>query len=791
MRSLQDLLPDITVLEDHEAIRWSNGFRTLTSSYADVYGTIGAAVNYFEEHGIRKGDRVLLWAENRMEWIAVFWACIACGVIAVPVDFRFSEDLMRRIASESKARLVINRSALDTIGDLPRVRQFRVEAVTPDDVVEIVYTSGTTGEPKGVTHRHRHICANLQPFRTEIGKYKKWARPFQPIRILDLLPLSHMFGQALGVYIPVLLGAAVAFTPEIHPTKIVQIVYENRISVLVAVPRMLENLKNEIERRFQLPPPSRSILSRLWRNRKIHSAFGWKFWAFVAGGAPVDLELEEFWAKRGFLVVQGYGLTEASPVVTVNHPFDTKRGSLGKALPGLEVMIAPDGEILVRGESITSTDDGGWLHTGDLGAMDREGRLYYRGRKKDTIVTAEGLNIHPEDVEHVLNQFPEVRESAVVSVRDNGNEQVHAAVILKDPNANLDAIVKKANHELEAHQRIKSWSVWPDNDFPRTTSTMKVRRGEVARRISGFSDNVPQPPPQEKDLSAMSSLERVELLSQLETRYQTELNEEEFSKLKDSRELEQWLRRATVAQPGLAPPSTSARPLSEWARSLPVRWFRTIFQQLVAIPLFRHYLPLTVTGVEHLRQLEPPIIFAANHTSHLDAPAVFAALPFPWGLRLAPAMGLDLFQPYFEPDRFSKKDVWWTGLGYVLACGLFNAYPLPHEIAGVRRALNYTGDLVKRGYCPLIFPEGMRSPDGKLHPLRPGVGMMAILLRLPIVPIYIEGLYALYSVHDSWPKRGPVHVSFGQPLRFTVETYDEVAQKVGRAIENLAADSPR
>ncbi|PYR67427.1 MAG: hypothetical protein DMG20_11290, partial [Acidobacteria bacterium] len=381
MRTLQDLLPDIANLEDHEAIRWSSGFRTLASTYAELHGTIGAAINYFDELGIRKGDRVLIWAENRLEWVAVFWACIASGVIAVPVDFRFSEDLMRRIEAESKTKLTIDRAGLDRIRDLPRVRTFRVEPATPDDIVEIVYTSGTTAEPKGVTHRHRHICANLQPFRTEIHKYKKWALPFQPIRILDLLPLSHMFGQALGIYMPVLLGGAAAFTPEVHAARIVRIVRENRISVVVAVPRMLENLKNEVERRFQLSPPSPSILTRLWRYRKIHSAFGWKFWSFVAGGAPVDSELEEFWAKLGFLVVQGYGLTEASPVVTVNHPFDAKRGSLGRALPGLEVMIAPDGEILVRGESITTGDDGSWLHTGDLGAMDAEGRLYYRGRK--------------------------------------------------------------------------------------------------------------------------------------------------------------------------------------------------------------------------------------------------------------------------------------------------------------------------------------------------------------------------------------------------------------------------
>src|SRR5205809_6406292 len=157
MRTLQDLLPEIANLEDHEAIRWSSGFRTLASTYADLHGTIGAAINYFDGLGIRKGDRVLIWAENRLEWVAVFWACISSGVIAVPVDFRFSEDLIRRIESESKAKLTIDRRGLDIIGDLPPVRKLSVEAVTPDDIVEIVYTSGTTAEPKGVAHRHQHI----------------------------------------------------------------------------------------------------------------------------------------------------------------------------------------------------------------------------------------------------------------------------------------------------------------------------------------------------------------------------------------------------------------------------------------------------------------------------------------------------------------------------------------------------------------------------------------------------------------------------------------------------------
>ena len=768
MRTLQDLIPEIQRLGNREAVRWTNGYRTEVASYSDLHRQIGAAIEFLRGNGIQKGDRVLIWAENRTEWVAAFWACIARGIIAVPVDFRFSKELVQRIESESRSKLTIDERTLTEIGDRYISTTLPMTPVAPDDIVEIVYTSGTTGEPKGVTHRHRHICANLRPFKSEIDKYKKWVWPVQPVRILDLLPLSHMFGQALGVYIPLLLSGAVVFTSEIHPGKIIQIIRENRVTAAVVVPQILENLKNEVTRR------------RLFQFRKVHSAFGWKFWAFVAGGAPVDPELEEFWGKLKFPVVQGYGLTEASPVVAVNHPFNAKRGSLGKPLPGVEVKIAPDGEILVRGESIT-VNEGDWFYTGDLGSIDEEGRLYYRGRKKDLIVTPEGLNVHPEDVEHTLNQFPEIRDSAVVGVRRDGHEQVHAALILKDPDANVESLIARANESLEAHQRIRSWSIWPHDDFPRTTSTMKVRRGQVLSAIAGGGPQEKVVKPEGRDILTMSSLERVELLSELENTYQTELNEDEFSSIKSRQELEEWLRRSATASASIH----SEKPSSEWPRSLPVRAFRNVFQRLAAVPLFKHYLPLTVRGLENLEGLKPPVIFAANHTSHLDAPAVFAALPPEWRPRLAPAMGLDTFRPYFHRDEYPVTEVWWTGLGFVLALGLFNAYPLPQDVAGVRRALDYTGELIKRGLCPLVFPEGARTPDGNIHPFRPGIGMMAIRLGIPVVPIYIEGLYDIYSIRDSWPKRGPVRVSFAKPHRFAHEKYEDAAGQLQNAVQSL------
>jgi long-chain acyl-CoA synthetase len=237
--------------------------------------------------------------------VAVFWACVARDVQAVPVDFRFSVDLVKRIQNEAKPKLLFYGSGLeagnlateliafDEIRDLPQTTRITPTEISPDDVVEMVYTSGTTGEPKGVVHRHRNICANLTPFETEINKYKKWAKPFQPIRMLNLLPLSHMFGQAQGLFIPVFLEGSVVFTSEMHPGKIIRVVHDHRISVITSVPRILENLRNEVQRRFDLPEPLPGkgwivIVRRWWRYRKVHRHFGMKFWAFVVGGAPVD-----------------------------------------------------------------------------------------------------------------------------------------------------------------------------------------------------------------------------------------------------------------------------------------------------------------------------------------------------------------------------------------------------------------------------------------------------------------------------------------------------------------------
>jgi long-chain acyl-CoA synthetase len=221
----------------------------------------------------------------------------------------------------------------------------RARAVTRDDTAEIIFTSGATAEPKGVVITHRNVLANIVPVEREILKYRRYAWPFAPIRFLNLLPLLAHVRPVDGTFIPPMLAGTVLFIHGYNPHDIVRHIKARRISVLVSVPKILDVLREHILRvapiAAEMPPAGEHFLRRWWRYRAVHRAFGWKFWSFVVGAAPLDPALEEVWGRLGYVVIQGYGLTETAPIVSLNHPFSTSKGSVGKAIAGVEVRIAP------------------------------------------------------------------------------------------------------------------------------------------------------------------------------------------------------------------------------------------------------------------------------------------------------------------------------------------------------------------------------------------------------------------------------------------------------------------
>lgn len=873
INTLLDILYKIRNLGNREGISYNNGYRTFRLSYAQLYQKIINCTYFFYQKGLYPGDRILLWGENCPEWVIIFWAALARGLHMVPIDFRFSIRFVERIQKETSPKLLFygetvspsflsldtfSFSAIHSLQDYNHIEY--AEDTTEETIVEIVYTSGTTGEPKGVVHKHKNICANLRPLAKEINRYKWILRPFQPIRILNLLPLSHMFGQSLGLFIPLLLEGSTVFMREYHPGAITEAIRKEKVTTLVSIPKILKQLQEHIERNFQ--PFTQALHhhgfigfgERLWKFRKIHKRFGWKFWAFVVGGAQIAPQLEQWWTNLGFLVVQGYGLTEASPVVAVNHPFQAKQGSLGKVIEGQEVRIAPDGEILVKGENIVSEYFSGgkkesfsadqWLHTGDIGEIDQEGRLYYKGKKKDVIVTSDGMNVYPEDVEKELNALPEIKESTVIGLKKDKDTEVHAVILLQDHSAKIQRLIQKANKNLEPFQRIKSWSIWPNEDFPRTPSTMKIKRGEVAKCVDGTQkskkvteerkpeglysilaqlsglnkDYIHEQMGLSEDLG-LSSLDQVELMAALEEQYSIDLDETLIGSISTVKELKELLENISSLSFKKSTPSLDIEekevheqssssheklskpvkeryktpatpPLPRWSRTLPVRLLRNIFQNAILIPSFRVYMNLEVQGQERLANLKPPLIFAANHSSHLDTTAILAALPYKWRFNLAPAMLLEYFQAHFSKEKFPWSKRLSSGIQYFLACILFNGYPLPQRMGGLREVLKYTGELIEHNYCPLIFPEGIMTTDGHLQPFKPGIGLMAIQLKVPVLPVFISGLFDLFPVYDKWPRPGSVRVKIGSPIwAMSNDTYESVSKKVEKKIQLLAQNT--
>src|SRR5215469_7157516 len=384
--------------EKGEFLVYDDGYRSRSRSYRDVvYAARTFALRLRANH-IGRGQKIVFWSENRPEWIAALWGCLLEGVIAVPVDYHSSADFAARVAQIVDAQAILTGDATSTAAD-----RFSPPGVWPledfdwpsrapdcspgppissDDLAEIVFTSGATAEPKGVLITHRNLLSNIVPVENEVKKYRKWGTPFYPIRFLNLLPLSHLFGQSLATFIPPLIGGSVVFQRSYHPGEIIRQIHSRRISVLVSVPKILEVLRDHVLNQFPeaaAAPPKGHWIRKWWRYRRVHRAFGWKFWAFIVGAAPLDPAIEEFWSRMGFLVIQGYGLTETAPIVTLNHPFHARKGTVGTPIGGVEVRLAEDGEVLVRGGNVSqgyyggaagSAASDGWLHTGDIGEQD-------------------------------------------------------------------------------------------------------------------------------------------------------------------------------------------------------------------------------------------------------------------------------------------------------------------------------------------------------------------------------------------------------------------------------------
>ncbi len=814
---------------DTEFLVHDDGYRVRRHGYDAVRRAATAFAGRLAGAGVGAGDAVLFWGENRPEWIAAFWGCLLRGAVVVPIDYRASSAFLETVARRVDARLLL---VGDDVAEAPldgveawRFRELSTpgaggpppppHAPAPGDTAEIVFTSGATSEPKGVVITHRNVLANIVPVEREVLKYRRYARPFRPLRFLNLLPLSHMFGQALATFIPPMLPGTCVFMKGFNPQAIVRQIHSRRISVLVCVPKILDVLKDHVMQvapETAEPPDGLGVAHRWWRYRRVHRLFGLKFWCFIVGAAPLDPDLETFWRRLGFLVIQGYGLTETAPIVTLNHPFRTRRGSVGTPIAGMQVRIAGDGEILVKGDNVTTgyfrgtaEDDAvfedGWFHTGDLGALDDAGRLQVHGRKKEMIVTAEGLNVFPEDVERVVDAVPGVEESAVVGLTRDGSERVYAVAVL-GPATPPGDVARAANRRLADHQKVRDVLVWPGDRLPRTEGTRKLKRRAVKAWAEEGGAAAPAPAAGgERSVSSilariaggaveggtrldelgLSSLERVELLMTLESELDAAVDERGVAGAATVADLEALV----AASAGPSRPAGPPFPAPRWNQAWPVRQLRRAALAVWLLPMTRLFAWIRVEGLEHVAALDGPVVFAANHQSFIDPSVILAALPRAKRYRVVTAMSKEFFAGHFDPRNHTPPQRFTSSLNYYLATGFFNAFPLPQREAGARDALRYAGELVSAGNSLLIFPEGLRVTGDAVGRFQPGATMLAARLDVPVVPVRLRGVDRVLGRELRMARPGRVRVRFGPPRRLAGSDYAAMAADLEAAVKAL------
>ena len=515
---LATLLDDFRRYDRQIAVVHFQGNRRRATTYGELALLAGRFAALLAQREIGLGDRVLLWGENSAEWIAAFYGCLLRGVLAVPLDAYGSAEFAQRVSADVRPKLAVGDAVLlhqlpsewlrlsfdDWLSALPAEEAGPIAGLSRQTPLQILFTSGTTGDPKGVVLTHGNVLASVEPIEAGAQPYMRWERLLaHPLRILETLPLSHVFGQTMGLWVPPIFTAQVHFESRLVAGRLIETIKRERISVLAAVPRVLALLKTHLEASH--PGLTERIAAstgirawkRWWRFRDVHSAFGLKFWAVISGGGALPGPLEQFWNALGLVVVQGYGMTETSALITLNHPFHVARGTIGKPMPGREVKLGPDGEVLVRGESISAASWSGgamrpraneWLATGDLAESGPGGELRFLGRKSEVIVTAAGMNLHPEDLEAAIEQEPGVTACAVVAMETASGPEPCAILAMRGHGDGAAAAIERANQRLAEFQQLRRWILWPEPDLPRT-STGKVRRKAVSAWLAGIQDS--------------------------------------------------------------------------------------------------------------------------------------------------------------------------------------------------------------------------------------------------------------------------------------------------------------
>ena len=841
---------------EHTALRIKAGSDYRCITFSEILKMVGALALSIQEIGIAKGDRVAIFSENRPEWAIALFAINLAGGVAVPLDTHLTQEELENLITDSGSKIIFTSSSLlgavSSLGERPKIISFDDSAgegstsftemlsggqgkcsfpeIHPEDLALLLYTSGTTGRPKGVMLSNRNLLSNAESiYESGICSHED--------NFISILPLHHAYPLMLNLILPLSCGACVTFARSLKKIELGECMRETGGTILVGVPQIYALFHDAIMGKIKELPlhaktTVRILLSLAWSLKRLfkinagklffreaHRFFGPRLRFLVSGGARLDPAIEKNLLKLGFTVLQGYGLTETSPVVTMTREGNARIGSVGLPLPGVEVRIDDPnedgtGQIMVKGPNIMmgyyrnekETADvikDGWLATGDMGHRDREGHLFITGRIKEVIVLPSGMNVYPEEVENHYLKSPFIKELCVMG----GDSGGLFALILPDFDYmkeqgeaySRDMIrwqVEDLSLNLTPHKRIMGYEIIRE-PLPRTRLG-KIKRNIVRDSLAAMKYEAPRAAaveePGEYDLEligsdkaraiillisglkdakkeirlsdnleldlGIDSLGRTQLLADVEEMFGYTVPDETAARIITVQDLVD----AVPETPGLEPGIKKSRKIS-WGEILkgepavklddiiplqPGFSDRVILftaHRLIRI-LSALYFRVSIRGLKNIPR-GAPFILCPNHVSFLDSPILGATLPYSLVRRLY----FVALTPYFSgksPLKFFSRTL-----------KIIMADSSEHILSSMQLA----AQVVQKGSCLCIFPEGGRSIDGEVKEFKKGVGIMAKELNVPLVPVLIEGTYEALPKSVWFPRPRKVRIAIGKPIR--------------------------
>lgn len=813
--------------------------------------------SFLIKNHIKTGDRLAIVSENRPEWCEAYIGISLSGGVAVPMDAQASPVEIRNLLADSEASAIFYSSktaenvfeALNGISPASSVvpvnfdsPSFNDICKTPDeggypdlsgdDVASLIYTSGTTGMPKGVLLTHGNFCSDLEAI-LNIGLIEPGDN------LISILPYHHSYPFMGSFILPISSGLTITFPPSLKGPELLSTIREKGVTIFVGVPQILELIRNGILNRIKnfsrpLSATMLGVLKFSWKIRAAtgmnpgkvvfgaaHRAMGKQFRFFASGGAKLNPEVMQDLEALGLMVLEGYGLTETSPVVTFNSPLmKRKPGSVGKPLPTADIkIISPgtdreagvmeEGEIVIRGPMVMKgyyknpqeTEEvlkGGWFYSGDLGYKDRDGYIFVTGRLKEVIVLSSGKNVYPEDVEKQYLKIPLIKEICVMGIEENGMVQSLRAIVVPDFEfaktariSNLQEALKTEINNvslgLPQYLRIKGFTLHSD-PLPRTPLG-KLRRFMVTDLITGESKtrgakeedkSLLEDEVGRKVVECIKPLLREQVVIRSNDNLELDLGFDSLAKIELAAAIEHTL---SIDLPDNF--VAGIQTVGELVDSIK-KYGPGLIKEIGKLPAWKDILRSDPSpedrkkaGLRH--GLFSRLIVAVGLGLLKVVTRLFFRLRVS-GIANLPAAGSYIIAPNHASyiDAFvlisalrsrSFEDLYIIGLQRFFTGRLGGAFArLAHVIpidpdTHLAKALQMASFILRNGKSLLIFPEGGRSYDGELMEFKKGVGILSVELGVPVIPAYIRGSFEALPRQEKWPKFSAIKVTLGKPLQ--------------------------